>query len=256
MPQFNLNADLAEGCDSSKIGDDEGLLDIVQSANIACGFHGGDFNIMAQVMRAAKQRGVSIGAHPSFDDREGFGRRQMTLPEAEIENLIAYQLGAALGVANLIGGAITHVKPHGALSNMAALDYGLSGVIVRAIKSIDASQILLAPAASATAKAGQDAGLAVVEEFFADRAYLADGSLVPRSRPDAIISDSATPLARCLEMLKNGSVTAVDGSKICMQCQSICIHADTPSALTIAEHIKKGLVESGFKPVSLPELLI
>lgn len=255
MARYNLNSDMAEGYGRWSMGDDEGLLDIVQSANIACGFHGGDFNIMARVMASASQKGVSIGAHPGFYDLHGFGRRQMTLPEKEIENLIAYQLGAALGVADLVGVSVSHVKPHGAISNMACADAGMSAAIVRAIKAVDANQILLGPARSELVKAGQEHGLRVIEEIFADRAYMPDGQLAPRSRPDAMIHDSETALANCARMLGEGRIIAVDGSEIEMTGQSICVHGDEPSALAMARHVRDGLDAAGFSAATLPELV-
>ena len=185
--RFNLNADMAEGYGPWKMGDDEGLLSLIGSANIACGFHAGDYNIMGQVMRMAADKGVSIGAHPGFYDLHGFGRRQMQLPLIEIERLIAYQIGAALGVAASEGVQVSHVKPHGAINNMACADAELAASIMRAIKAVDKDLIVLAPVLSELVREGEKAGLAVAAEVFADRAYMPDGQLVPRSRPDAMI---------------------------------------------------------------------
>ena len=255
MTLFNLNADMAEGYGPWTMGDDEGLLDVVQSANIACGFHGGDFNIMASVMASAKAKGVSIGAHPGFHDLHGFGRRKMNLPEREIENLIAYQLGAALGMAALVGAEITHVKPHGAINNMAAADLTMARAIARAIKAVDSNQIMLAPALSEMVTAGQECGLTVVEELFADRAYMPDGQLAPRSRPDAMIHDPALAVENCIRMLVEGTIIALDGSKISVSGRSICVHGDEPSALAMAKSVREGLEGAGFSPVTLPELI-
>ena len=251
---FNLNADMAEGYGPWKMGDDDGLLKLVQSANIACGFHAGDANIMGKVMAMATQNGVSIGAHPGFQDLHGFGRRKLNLSMKEIENLIAYQLGAALAMASLVGSEVTHVKPHGALNNMAAIDADISAAIAKAIKAVDKSQILLAPTLSAMVTAGQDAELTVVEEIFADRAYMPDGQLAPRSRPDAMIHDPDQALAHCLRMIGNGDIVTLDGTVLKTNAKSICVHGDEPSALAMVGHLKSGLEEAGFNPVTLPDL--
>ena len=255
MNRFNLNADMAEGYGPWAMGDDSGLLDIVQSASIACGFHGGDFNIMAGVMAAASAKGVSIGAHPGFHDLHGFGRRPMRLPEAEIENLVAYQLGACLGVAARVGAGVSHVKPHGALNNMACADAAMAGAIARGVRAVDAGQILLAPALSELAKAGGREGLAVAEELFADRAYMPDGQLAPRDRPDAMVRDADTALANCLRMLGEGVVTAVDGTEIKVAGRSICVHGDEPSAVAMARHLRDGLEAAGLEAATLPEIV-
>ena len=209
---------------------------------------------MASVMASAKAKGVSIGAHPGFHDLHGFGRRKMNLPEREIENLIAYQLGAALGMAALVGAEITHVKPHGAINNMAAADLTMARAIARAIKAVDSNQIMLAPALSEMVTAGQECGLTVVEELFADRAYMPDGQLAPRSRPDAMIHDPALAVENCIRMLGEGTIIALDGSKISVSGRSICVHGDEPSALAMAKSVREGLVGAGFSPVTLPEL--
>lgn len=253
--QYNLNSDMAEGYGPWKMGDDEGLLDLVHSANIACGLHAGDYNIMASVMRMASAKGVSIGAHPGFHDLHGFGRRQIRLSEAEIENLIAYQLGAALAMAELVGARVTHVKPHGALNNMAATDQGMSMAIARAVRAVDPSQILLAPVLSEMVTAGRKTGLAVAEEIFADRAYMPDGQLVPRSRPDAMIHDAETALENCLRMLGDGILRAVDGTERPIKGQSICVHGDEPSALAMVRSLKSGLEAAGFTPATLPQIV-
>ena len=255
MKQFNLNADMAEGYGPWEMGDDGGLLDIVQTANIACGFHAGDFNIMARTMAAAAGKGVGVGAHPGFHDLHGFGRRQMHLPEREIENLVAYQVGASLGIAAQVGATVGHVKPHGALNNMACADRSIAGAIARSVKAVDPGQILLAPALSELAKAGEKAGLGVVEELFADRAYMPDGQLAPRSRPDALVHDPAVALGNCIRMLDEGLVTALDGTEIKVGGRSICVHGDGPSAVAMARHVRDGLEAAGFAPAALGELL-
>ena len=255
MKQFNLNSDMAEGYGPWTMGDDEGLLNIVQTANIACGFHAGDHNIMAAVMKKAHVRGVSIGAHPGFYDLHGFGRRQMRLSDHEIENLMAYQIGAACAMASLVGASVTHVKPHGALNNMACADRDMANAITRAHKAVAPELILLAPALSELAKSGQDAGLPTAIEVFADRSYMPDGQLTPRSRPDAMIHDADTALNNCLQMIDNGEIQAVNGSILKIEAHSICVHGDEPTALAMAQYVFDGMVKAGFNAATLPQML-
>ncbi len=255
MKRFNLNADMAEGYGSWKMGDDDGLLSIIGSANIACGFHAGDYQIMGQVMAKAADRNVSVGAHPGFYDLHGFGRRQMNLSHDEVERLIAYQLGAALGVAAREGVKLTHVKPHGAINNMACADAGLAAAIMRGIRAVDKSQIVLAPVLSALVSEAEKAGLLVAAEVFADRAYMPDGQLVPRSRADAMIHDPDESLEHCLRMFEQGIIKTVEGSELKVEACSVCVHGDAPAALQTARHIRKGLEAAGFQMCSLPDML-
>ena len=255
MTDFNLNADMAEGYGPWRMGDDDGLLQIIGSANIACGFHAGDYQIMGEVMKKAQQQGVSVGAHPGFYDLHGFGRRQMTLPDAEVERLIAYQLGASLGVAAAEGVSVTHIKPHGAINNMACADAGLSAAIVRAVKAVDPQIIMLAPVLSELLKEAEKAGLKVAAEVFADRAYMPDGQLAPRSRPDAMIHDPDESLAHCLRMFGDGVIRTVEGTELHVRPQSVCVHGDGPSALATARHIRNGLQAAGFQMKPLPEII-
>ncbi|MGC6517302.1 MAG: LamB/YcsF family protein [Candidatus Puniceispirillaceae bacterium] len=253
--KFNLNADMAEGYGPWKMGDDDALLTIIATANIACGFHAGDHNIMGKTMAQAQKGGVSLGAHPGFLDLHGFGRRQMTLSLAEIERLMAYQIGASLGMAALVGAKISHVKPHGALNNMACADADMSGAIVRAIKSVDQSLILLSPALSELSHMGHKAGLPVAEEVFADRAYMPDGQLAPRSRSDAMIHDEKLSVQQCLSIFQDGKVRTVDGQMISLPAQSICVHGDGPNALSVARAVRQGMAEAGFQLVTLPQMM-
>lgn len=255
MTDFNLNADMAEGYGPWRMGDDDGLLQIIGSANIACGFHAGDYQIMGEVMKKARQQGVSVGAHPGFYDLHGFGRRQMTLSDAEVERLIAYQLGASLGVAAREGVVVSHIKPHGAINNMACADAGLSAAIVRAVKAVDPQIIMLAPVLSELIKEADKAGLKVAAEVFADRAYMPDGQLVPRSRPDAMIHDPEDSLAHCLRMFADGVIRTVDGTELKTEAQSVCVHGDGPAALATARHIRNGLEAAGFQMKTLPEMV-
>lgn len=255
MTKFNLNADMAEGYGAWQMGNDAGLLDIINTANIACGFHAGDYNIMGKVMEQAARHQVSVGAHPGFYDLHGFGRRQLNLSDVEIERLIAYQLGASLSMGSLVSWPITHIKPHGALNNMACADRPLANAIVRAITATDSSIILLAPVLSELYHAGVDAGLKVAAEVFADRAYMPDGQLVPRSRDDAMIHDKEQSLAHCIRMFAENTILCVDGSKLDVKADSVCVHGDGPHALEIARYIKDGLIAQGLQPETLPQML-
>jgi len=252
--RINLNADLGEGFGPWRMGDDAAMLDIVSSANIACGGHAGDPDVMRRTVRLAQERGVSIGAHPGYPDLQGFGRRAMALSSAELESQIAFQIGALAGIAALEAAQVTHVKPHGALNNLACVDRGVADTICRAIRAIDDSLILLAPAASQLVLAGRAAGLAVVEEIFADRAYLPDGQLVPRSRPDAMIHGPAACLAHVLAMLEAGALIAVDGTRIATPIGSICVHGDNPEAVGVAHHLRTELTLAGHDVLPLTEI--
>ena len=254
MPSINLNADLGEGYGPWHMGDDAAMLAIVASANIACGGHAGDPDVMRRTLRLAQQRGVSIGAHPSYPDLQGFGRRAMVLSPSELENQIAAQVGALAAIAALEAARVTHVKPHGALNNLACVDRGVADTICRALRAIDPRLILLAPAASQLVTAGRGAGLAVVEEIFADRAYLPDGQLVPRSRADAMIHGPQACLAHVQAMLDAGALIAVDGTRIPTPIGSICVHGDSPDAIEVARHLRQGLATAGYDIVSLPAL--
>ena len=251
----NLNADMGEGWGVWEIGDDAGLLELVNSANIACGLHGGDYNIMAQLMAAAAEKGVSIGAHPGFFDLHGFGRRALPVSEAEAERLLAYQIGAALGMAALVGAKVSHVKVHGALNNMACADRGLSDALVRAVRAVDESLVFLAPSLSEMAAAGRAGGLAVVDEVFADRRYMPDGQLAPRSRPDALITEAAESLSQIERIIRQGEVVCVDGSVLQLPGRSVCVHGDGPQALALAKAVRDGLAAASIKLVPLPEIV-
>ena len=250
--RINLNADLGEGYGPWKMGDDAAMLDIVASANIACGGHAGDPDTMRRTLRLARERGVSVGAHPSYPDLQGFGRRAMALSAAELESQVAGQVGALAGIAALEDIRLTHVKPHGALNNLACVDRSVADTICRAVAAIDRALILLAPAASELVVAGRATGLPVVEEIFADRAYLPDGQLVPRSRPDAMIHGAEACLAHVLAMLDAGALIAVDGTRIATPIGSICVHGDNPGAVAVARHLREQLAARGHQVLPLP----
>lgn len=238
--RVDLNADLGEGA-----GHDDELLELVSSASIACGFHAGDpVSILASI-RAARKRGVAIGAHPSFADRENFGRREVALPAAEVFAIVAYQLGAFHTLAIAADARVNHVKPHGALYNMAARDGKLAEAIAHAVLATDSSLLLFAPGESALERAAQSAKLRVVREVFADRNYLADGSLVPRTRPDALLHDPEEAAVRVLRMLREGVVRSVDGKDVEVCAETICVHGDTPGAVEFARSLRESLEKNG-----------
>jgi len=237
---IDLNADLGEGA-----GQDAALLPLLTSANIACGFHAGDPVTLLETLYAARAAGVAVGAHPSLADREGFGRRELRVTADEVFALVLYQLGAFSALAAAAGVRPGHIKPHGALYNMAARDPSLAMAVCRAVDSFDRTLFLFAPPASALTVAAAHFDIRVASEFFADRQYLADGSLVPRSHPDAVLHDSAEAAARVLRMLRTGTVCTLDGREIPLRAQTVCIHGDNPEALAFARYLRASLLEAG-----------
>lgn len=233
---IDLNADLGEGCDT-----DEELLTLVSSANIACGWHAGDAATMRRCVRWAIQNHVAIGAHPSFLDRENFGRSTMHLPPEEIFSGMLYQLGALDAIVRAEGGRMTHVKPHGALYNQAAKDAVLANAICNAIRTFNPELSLYGLAGSELISAARNAGLDAIEEVFADRAYEADGSLVARSKPGAMIENDADAIAQTLSLVKDKQVKAIDGSIVHVNAQTVCLHGDGPHALDFARQIRSRL---------------
>lgn len=252
--RINLNADLGESFGPWTLGDDAAMLAIVDSANIACGAHAGDPNVMRRTVHLAAANRVSIGAHPSFPDLQGFGRRVMPMPATELENQIAFQIGALAGIAALEGAHLTHVKPHGALNNIACADRAIADTICRAVKAIDARLILLAPATSQLVAAGHAAGLKVIEEIFADRAYQANGELLPRSQPGAVLHDAAECVAHVLAILDAGALIAVDGTRLATAIGSICVHGDNPHAVDVARAVRHALTQAGHTLLPLSEM--
>jgi UPF0271 protein len=254
MKTINLNADLGESFGPWSMGDDTAMLDIVGSANIACGFHAGDPVVMRATLRAAKERSVTVGAHPGYADLQGFGRRSQTLSAAEVEALVIYQVGALQGMAAAEGMRVTHVKPHGALNNQACADRPLADAIARAVKALDPALILLAPACSQLALAGRAAGLPVVDEVFADRRYQDDGQLVSRSQPGAVIHDPEPALAHVRTMLDAGAIISTSGHQLPIEPGSVCIHGDSPGAVALARFLREGLLAAGYALVPLTEM--
>ena len=255
MNRLNLNADLGESFGAWKMGSDAELLQIVGSANIACGFHAGDPLVMRRTLRQALDAGVSLGAHPSFPDLQGFGRRAMQIPAAELEAMLIYQIGALAGIAGAEGGVLTHVKPHGALNNMACEDAALAATVARAVKAFDSSLILLAPALSQLQRAGEAAGLAVGIEVFADRAYTDDGNLVPRSQPGAVLHAAEDCVAHVLRFVEAGGIVCASGKVLKTTFHSICVHGDGAQAVAAAAAIRTALTERGAELAPLPKVI-
>ena len=242
-----LNADLGEGS-----GHDSELFELITSANIATGFHAGDSDTMHASISQAKQRRVSVGAHPSFFDRENFGRKELKIPNEEVFNAVTYQLGIFQAIATALDVQPNHVKPHGALYNMAVRDSKLADAIARAIASVDPKLILFAPDKSELARACKEHGLQIVGEIFADRNYLNDGWLVPRTRPDALLHDPKEAAERVLRMLREGKVRSIEGKDVEVRGETICVHGDTPGAVEFARELRIRLEREGVK-ISAPK---
>lgn len=245
MPSIDLNCDCGESFGAYVMGDDAAMFDIVTSANVACGFHAGDPEVMAETFRIAKNKGVAVGAHPGFPDLWGFGRRRLPFSAAEIERLVAYQIGAAAALASYAGHGLTHVKPHGALSNIATEDEDVARAIARATKTVDPRLVFLAVAGTKLEQAGRAEGLATAREVYADRAYGDDGLLLARSQPGAQLHEPETIAGRVLAMLKEGAVIAASGKRIPVGMKSVCVHGDTPNAVAIARLVRGRLSEAG-----------
>ncbi len=242
---MDLNSDLGEGFGVWRLGDDEALLEIVTSANVACGFHAGDPATMRRVCAVAAASGVAIGAQVSYRDLAGFGRRRIDYDLDELRDDIVYQIGALAAFASCAGSRVRYVKPHGALYNTAAVDEGQAGAVVAAVRDVGPALPLLCQPGSALARAGLSAGLRVVAEAFADRAYLPDGRLVPRSSAGAVIDDPVAVEERTVRMALGGSVVAVDGSVLSLPVESICLHGDTPGAVHLASRVRAALADAG-----------
>ncbi len=253
--RINLNADIAEGWGAYDIGDDASLMRIIKSASVACGFHAGDHNTMHRLVMMARELGVSIGAHPGFNDLWGFGRREIKMKPAELEYMTAYQIGALQAIARYAGLPVTHVKVHGALSNMAAVDPAYAMAIGRAIKVVDANLIYVALAGSEMERAGLKLGLRVAREGFADRQYEEDGNLASRSIPGTVYREPKKALEQALRMIQMGEVVTRGGSVIRLEVDTICVHGDEPSAVEVAKAVRAGLDKAGVEVVSLPELI-
>ncbi|WP_249870409.1 LamB/YcsF family protein [Oceanobacillus saliphilus] len=241
----DLNSDLGESFGAYTIGQDELVMNYISSANIACGYHAGDHNVIQRTIKQAIKKNVGLGAHPGLQDLIGFGRRPMKIDPEEVYNLVVYQVGAIETFAKINGSKLNHVKPHGALYNLAAKDGTISQAIAEAVYKIDSSLILFGLAGSELVKAGRKVGLMVAEEVFADRTYQPDGSLTARTSENAMVEDADEAVARVIRMVQHGKVEAVDRSDIRIQADTICIHGDEPQSLEFAKRLHKALIEQG-----------
>lgn len=249
--RVDLNCDMGESYGAWTIGDDAAIMPFVSSVNIACGFHGGDPSVMRATVRAAAAHHVAIGAHPGLPDLAGFGRREMAVSPQEVYDMTAYQIGALRGVAAAAGVSINHVKPHGALYNMAAVRQPIANAIALAVRDIDSALILVALSGSCLIDAGRAQGLRTASEVFADRNYLADGTLVPRSSPHALVHDVDVAAERAVRMLEARRVTAIDGTDISIVADTVCIHGDGAYAPQFAQRIRAALASAGIAVLAI-----
>jgi UPF0271 protein len=244
-PVVDLNSDLGEGFGIWTLGDDEALLDIVTSANVACGFHAGDPNILRRVCDSAVSRDVVIGAQVSYRDLAGFGRRSMDVDAASLTNDVIYQIAALDGFARVAGSQVRYVKPHGALYNRVVHDEDQAAAVVAAVLAYDPALPMLGLPGSALLRHAERAGLSAVSEAFADRGYTAQATLVPRSQPGALLHDPAEVAQRMVSMLMTGRLPSVDGADVAVSARSICVHGDSPGAVAMAVAVRKALAEAG-----------
>ncbi len=242
--RVDLNADVGESFGPYTIGDDAAVMRSVSSVSVAAGFHGGDPSVMRRTIALARDLGVAVGAHPSFADLQGFGRREMQLAPKDAEDIVLYQIAAVAGVAHAEGVRLAHVKPHGALYNMAARDRELAEAVARAVFAFDRELFVYAPPRSALASAARAIGLRVAGEGFADRGYRHDGSLVPRNEPGAVIANVEEVVTRALQMAVERTVAVVDGSTLTIDVDTLCIHGDTPGASAMAAWLRAGLASA------------
>ena len=245
VPSVDLNSDMGEGFGAWRSGDDAAILAIVTSANIACGFHAGDPDIMEATFRLAKQNGVAVGAHPGYVDLAGFGRRVLPHSTAEVERLVAYQIGAAMALSTYAGHPITYVKAHGALGNQTQTDADIAAAVTRAIKAVDRNLICLTIARGHQERIARELGMQTRAEIYADRAYTEEGHLVSPKRPDAIIHDPAEAAARVVRMVQSGAIETISGTQLETPIESICVHSDTPAAVAIAGAVRRALETAG-----------
>ncbi len=245
MPSIDLNCDLGESFGAYTIGADEQVMRSISSANVACGFHGGDPAVMRRTVRLAREAGVAVGAHPGLPDLVGFGRREMRVTPQDVEDMVLYQIGALAAVASAEGVRLQHVKAHGALYNMAVRDRALADAIAGAVRAFDPALIFFVLPGSELQRAGEALGLRLAPEGFADRAYEPDGSLTPRSRAGSVIHDPDEVVRRAVRMAVDGIVTATDGSGVPLRVATICTHGDTPGAPELTRLLRAGLERKG-----------
>ena len=254
MTTINLNADMGESFGHYKVGNDEGILKVINSASIACGFHAGDPTVMANAVRLAKDNGVSIGAHPGFNDLWGFGRRQIQMKPKDLEHMIAYQIGALNGIAAGVGAKVTHVKPHGALNNMAHVDSEYAEAIARGIKSVDREIIFVANALSEMVTAGRKLGLRVAEEAYIDRTYDDTGAMTSRKFPDAMIHDVEQAIKQVLSFIDERALISKTGKKFPTRIHTFCCHGDEATGVGVVGAVRAALEKNGIKLMTLPEM--
>ena len=245
MARIDLNSDLGEGYGAWTMGDDAAMLAVVSSANVACGFHAGDPAGILSTLREAAARGVAVGAHVGYPDRVGFGRRPIDVAPADLEADVIYQIGALQGLARAAGTRVSYVKPHGALYNTIAHDARQAAAVIAGVRAVDPSLVLMGLAGAPVLAQAQAAGLAVMAEAFADRAYQPDGQLVSRREAGAVLHDPALVAARMLRLATEGVIEAVDGSSLRLEAGSICVHGDSPGAVAMARQIRETLVKAG-----------
>lgn len=248
--KMDLNSDLGESFGAWTMGDDAAMLDIVSSANVACGFHAGDAAGILATLKAAKARGVVVGAHVAYRDLAGFGRRNMDVASADLVADVIYQIGALQGLAQAAGTAVQYVKPHGALYNTIAQDKRQATDVINAIKAINPGLVLMALAGSPLIGWAREAGLTVMAEAFADRAYMPDGALVSRREPGAVLHDPAHIAERMLQLVRHGTIEAVDGSQVRIAADSICVHGDSPGAVAMARVLRQRFEAEGVRIAS------
>ncbi len=251
MTRIDINSDVGESFGAYSLGADADLMKSITSANIACGFHAGDPTVMRKTVRLARDAGVAVGVHPGFPDLVGFGRRELNATPSEVEDLVIYQIGALAAAAQAEGIRLQHVKPHGALFNMAVGDRALADAIARAVAAVDPALILFGLPGSEILNAGRGAGLRVAAEVFADRAYEPDGSLTSRRKPGAVLHDRHAVVSRAVQMVQTGVVTATDGSTLRLEADTICVHGDTPGAGALASELRAGLEAAGIRVVAI-----
>ncbi|MDM8164490.1 5-oxoprolinase subunit PxpA [Roseovarius sp.] len=241
----DLNADMGESFGPWIMGNDAALLDVVTSANIACGLHAGDWDTMAETMKRAVSNGVGLGAHPGFPDLQGFGRRRMHMPATSLANLVRYQVGAAEGMARAVGGTLRHLKLHGAMANMASEDEAMARTCYEAALSVAPDLIVMVLAGTAQEKAARSIGCPIAHEIFADRAYNDDATLVDRSQTGAVIHDATLAGQRMVEMVREGAIITESGKRIETRIDTICLHGDTAEAVEIAKSVRQALEDAG-----------
>lgn len=253
--KVDLNSDMGEGFGPYRLCDDEAMMEVVSSANIACGFHAGDPDTMARMVRLARARGVDIGAHPGLPDRQGFGRRELPYGADELRQQMLYQLGALTAIARAEGVRVSHISFHAAMGNMVNRDGALAASMMAAICAVDPALIVFATADSLIERAAQAAGLKTLTLFLADRAYQASGALVPRGTPGALVKDEAAVRARVRQFLLERTVTAIDGKVLPMRASSILVHSDTPGALELARLVRGEIAAAGGEVTPVSRLL-